>query len=256
MFKSLASIARFTVIEAVRTRLLWLAAGLLLAVALTAEFAAALALTDSQSYRLGVYAALSRLSLVFVVALFVSTSVVRELQDRLLDLTLSRPVPRVSWYLGRLAGFAAAAAVLAVFAVIPLIFYAPTGATLAWGVSLAAELWIIAAACLTCVITLGQVTFALIVVAAFYVLSRAMSAIILMSSGPAVDMTVWSSAAIEKLVGLLALLLPSLDRFTQASWLTHPAGEAPPLGDIALQTVIYSMVLIGVGLVDFYRREY
>ena len=77
-----------------------------------------------------------------------------------------------------------------------------------------------------------------------------------MSSGPAVDMTVWSSAAIEKLVGLLALLLPSLDRFTQASWLTHPTGEAPPLGDIALQTVIYSMVLIGVGLVDFYRREY
>ncbi len=97
MFKSLVSIARFTVIEAVRTRLLWMAAGLLLAVALTAEFAAALALTDSQGYRLGVYAALSRLSLVFVVALFVSTSVVRELQDRLLDLTLSRPVPRVSW---------------------------------------------------------------------------------------------------------------------------------------------------------------
>ena len=123
-----------------------------------------------------------------------STSVVRELQDRLLDLTLSRPVPRVSWYLGRLAGFAAAATALAVLAVIPLMFYAPAGATLAWGASLAAELWIVAAACLTCVITLGQVTFALIVVAAFYVLSRAMSAIVLMSSGPAVDPTVWSSA--------------------------------------------------------------
>jgi ABC-type transport system involved in multi-copper enzyme maturation permease subunit len=256
MLTTLASIARFTVIEAVRTRLLWVASGLLVGVALAAEFAAALALTDSQGYRLGVYGALSRLALVFVIALFVSASVVRELQDRLLDLTLSRPVPRASWFLGRLAGFAAAAVALAILAVFPLMFFAPASGALAWGASLAAELWLVAAACLTCVITLSQVTLALIVVAAFYLLSRAMSAIVLMSSGPAVDPNAWSSAVIEQLVELVALLLPALDRFTQAGWLTAAAAEPVPLGDIALQTLIYSMVLIAIGLFDFYRREY
>ncbi len=254
MFDSLLSIARFTVIEAVRTRLLWMAAGLLLVVVLAAEFAAALALTDSQGYRLGVYATLSRLSLVFVIALFVSTSTVREFQDRLLDLTLSRPVPRASWYLGRLVGFGAAAFVLAGLAALPLFFFVPAVTAGVWGLSLAAELWIVVAASLTCVITLSQVTLALIAVTAFYLLSRVMSAIVLMSTGPTVDPSAWSSIVIENLVTLVALLLPSLDRFTQASWLI--AGQPVGVVDLAAQTVIYSALLIGIGLFDFYRREY
>ena len=256
MFGSLLSIARFTVIEAIRTRLLWIAVGLLLVVVLAAEFAAALALTDSQGYRLGVYATLSRLSLVFVIALFVSTSAVRELQDRLLDLTLSRPVPRAAWYLGRLTGFGAAALVLALVAALPLVLFVPAATAAMWGLSLAAELWLVVAACLTCVITLSQVTLALLAVAAFYMLSRAMSAIVLMSTGPTIDPSAWSSVVIEKLVATVALLLPSLDRFTQVSWLTTGMDDGLPLVDVVGQTLIYSAVLIGIGLFDFYRREY
>ena len=256
MFDPLLSIARFTVIEAIRTRLLWIAIGLLLVVVLAAEFAATLALTDSQGYRLGVYATLSRLSLVCVIALFVSTSAVRELQDRMLDLTLSRPVPRAAWYLGRLTGFGAAALVLALLAALPLVFFVPAATAALWGLSLAAELWLVVAACLTCVITLSQVTLALLAVAAFYILSRAMGAIVLMSTGPTVDPSAWSSVVIEKLVATVALLLPSLDRFTQASWLTSGVGDSSLLADVAGQTVIYSAVLIGIGLFDFYRREY
>ena len=256
MFNSLLSIARFTVIEAIRTRLLWVAAALLVMVMLAAEFAAALALTDSHGYRLGVYATLSRLALVFVIALFVSTSAVREFQGRLLDLTLSRPVTRASWYLGRLAGFGAVALVLALLAALPLVFFVPTSTAALWGLSLAAELWLVVAACLTCVITLSQVTFALVAVAAFYVLSRAMSAIVLMSTGPTVDPGAWSSIVIEQGVTIAAMLLPSLDRFTQVSWLTTGVGGSVPLADIVGQTIIYSGLLIGIGLFDFYRREY
>jgi hypothetical protein len=61
---------------------------------------------------------------------------------------------------------------------------------------------------------------------------------------------------IEKLVTFVAVLLPSLDRFTQASWLTAGMGEGLPLVDVAGQTVIYLAVLISIGLFDFYRREY
>ena len=233
-----------------------MAAALLVMVALAAEFAAALALTDSHGYRLGVYATLSRLALVFVIALFVSTSAVRELQDRLLDLTLSRPVPRASWYLGRLAGFGAVALVLALLAALPLVFFVPASTVALWGLSLAGELWLVVAACLTCVITLSQVTFALLAVAAFYVLSRAMSAIVLMSTGPTVDPGAWSSIVIEQGVAIVAMLLPSLDRFTQVSWLTTGVGGSVPLADVAGQTIIYSGLLIGIGLFDFYRREY
>jgi ABC-type Na+ efflux pump permease subunit len=252
MLYTTTSIARFTLIEGWRSHLFAIAIGLLAAVALAAEFSAGLAITDTQSYRTGVYAALSRLALVLVVILFVATSVVRELQDRLLDLTLSRPVSRASWYLGRLLGFCALATVLALLAAAPLAVTASPYQALVWGVSLAAELCLISVACLTCVVTLRQVTLAVTATAAFYILARSIDAVVLMSRGPAVDPTAWSSQLIATGVEMIALVVPALERFTRAAWLGADAVPAE-LAPVLMQTVIYACLLIAVGLFDVYR---
>lgn len=256
MLTPLLSIARFTVLEAWRARLMWMTLGVVLGVAGVAEFSATLALTDSASYRIGTYAALVRFALVFIAALFVATSVVRELQDRLLDLTLSRPVPRAAWFLGRLLGFGTAVLLMAVIAGAPLFLLAPAAGAAAWTASLAGELLLVTAACLTCVVTLGHVTLALTAVAAFYLLSRAMGAIVLMSTGPTVDPGAWSSVFIEHGVATIALVLPALGDFARTGWLLS---EGPGLQDvygIVLQTMIYAALLTAAGLFDFYRREY
>lgn len=248
-------VARFTLLEAARTRLPWTALLVIMSGVVMAECAAGLALTDSQSYRIELYAVWTRVALVFCAALFVATSVVRELADRAIDLTLSRPLSRAAWFIGRVAGHSAALAVVALVAALPLAFTSAPLAALAWGVSLAAELGLVAAATLSCAVALSQVTATVLAVAAFYLLSRVMGAIVLMSTGPAVDAEAWSSLLIAQLVHWLALLLPALDDYTRTAWLADGSLAFAALPAIVVQTAIYAVLLVAVGLFDFTRRE-
>ena len=118
------SIARFTLLEGMRTRFVLTVGVVITAVLIAAEFSAGLAITETHSYRVSVYAALLRISMVFVMILFVATSVVREVEERLLDLTLSRPVSRASWYLGRLGGYIALVLGITLAGTIPLVMTA------------------------------------------------------------------------------------------------------------------------------------
>lgn len=255
MLQQVVVIARFTLLEARRTRLLWTALGILIASLVLAECAANLAITDSQSYRLALYAAATRLLLVACTALFVATSVVRELADRVIDLTLSRPLSRATWLIGRVAGYGAMVGLLALAAALPLTVTSTPLAALAWGLSLAAELMLVAVASLSCAVALTQVTASVLAVAAFYLLGRSINAIVLMSQGPSVLPGAWSSLFIEHAVAGLAMVLPALNEYTRSAWLNDAAAGLAALPALALQTVIYSVLLAAVGLFDFARRE-
>lgn len=247
------TVARFTLLESRRSRVWLIAVGAVVACALAAEFGAALAITDSASYRSGLTAASARVVMVLVAVLFVATSVVREQDDRLLDLVLSRPLSRASWYCGRLLGFAVFALGLAALAAAPLAWSAGPAAALTWAVCFAAELEIMVAATLACVVTLRQVTPAVVAAAAFYVLARAIDAMVLLSRGPTVDAEAPGAALVAGAVEALAVLLPSLDRFGHSGWLDPgvAAGLAPVLGEAA----IYVVLLLAVGLFDCYRHD-
>lgn len=254
MSKAVLSIARFTLLEGWRTRLPWIAAGLIGASFVAAEFSAGLAITDSASFRIGVYAAFVRVALVLTAILFVAASVVRELTDRMLDLTLARPVSRAGWYLGRLAGFCGIALALAVAAALPLIPLVEPLRIAAWSMALAGELALIAAVCLTCTVTLRQVAPAVLACGAFYVLARAIDAIVLMSQGPAIDPGAWSTFAIGKLVALLALIVPALDRLAAAAWL-FDSSVVPELWPLASEILVFAALAVAVGLFDLYRVD-
>lgn len=248
-------VARFTLLEAARTRLPWTALAMIVSGLVMAECAAGLALTDSHSYRLEIYAAFTRLALVACTALFVASSVIRELAERAIDLTLSRPLSRSAWLLGRLAGYVVALFILAMAATLPLAFGSTSLAALAWGLSFAAELALVAAASLCCAVALSQLTSAVLAVLGFYALSRVMDAIVLMSHGPAVTPGAWSSSVIAHLVEGIALLLPTLGDYTRSSWLIDAASGWAALPAIAAQTAIYALLLVAVALFDFTRRE-
>ena len=255
MLKQVVVIAHLSLLEARRTHLPGTVIGIVVASLLLAECAAGLAITDSHSYRLGIYAASSRLLMVVCTVLFVATSVVRELADRVIDLTLSRPLSRSTWLLGRLTGFGAVVCCLALAAAAPLAFTSSPLAALVWGLSLAAELVLVAAATLSCAVALTQVVTSVLAVAAFYLLSRSIDAIVLMSRGPTVDAGAWSSIFIEHAVTGLAMLLPALSDYTQFAWLSDAATGLAALPALSVQTVIYCLLLAAVGLFDFIRRE-
>ena len=197
MWQKIGVIARFTALEAVRGRLLWLLVGSLIAVLLLAEFAGAIAITESVEVKTALAAGILRLFAVFVIALFVTSSMAREQADKGSELVLSLPLSRAVYSLGKLLGYGWIALVAAAAFGLAACLYAPPVQALWWAISLFCELVLVASVSLLCLFTLKQVTTALSVVAAFYVLSRAIAAIQLIGNG-AIHGAVFRDVAVEK----------------------------------------------------------
>ncbi len=94
--RPVAVIAAYTLLEGMRNRLAWLVLGIIVAVFGLSEFIAEVAITETVEFQSAFLGATLRGFSVFMVSLFVITSMVRELNDKGLDLVLSLPIPRAS----------------------------------------------------------------------------------------------------------------------------------------------------------------
>jgi hypothetical protein len=103
---------------------------------------------------------------------------------------------------------------------------------------------------------LRQITVALSAVAGFYLLSRGIAGLVLISRGPTVDLSLVSSRFIAGLVDMLAYVLPDLDRFTRAAWLVDTVPSGAQLGALTVQAAVYVGLLVAVGMFDLYRRNF
>jgi len=248
-------VARFTFLEAVRNRLFVLVIiGLICILGLT-EFIGDLAITETRAVQSTLTASGLRLFAVCVVALFVVTSVVRELNDKGLDMLLSLSMTRASYYFGKFAGFMLLAVVIAVAASLILLLYSPAVNVLAWLFSLLCESLIIIALSLLCLFTFNSITTAFTAIIAFYLLSRTMHVIQLISASPILESTTFSQSFIDFVINAIAFLLPDLNLFTRSDWLVYGTG-VDNLIPVFIQTVIYLTLLIAAGLFDMYRKEF
>ena len=253
--RQITTLARFTLLEAWRTRVLWLFVVALALIFGAAFFVQQLALTESLRMQIGVSAAATRIAAVGVLCLHILTSIVREFDDKGLELTLSFDLRRSDYVLGRLLGFAMLALVIALFGALPQLMMSPGHSALQWGFSLALELILIAALSLFCGVTFTRVMPAAVLVGGFYLLARSVSAIRLISDTPIAGGDTPSHQFMAILVDALALVLPALDRFTESAWLVNGTGAWPLLGDCALQAAVYTLLLGAAAMFDFYRRN-
>ena len=182
----IATIARYTLLEAARTRLPLLVLVALLALLGASFFVEAMSVTEGARIQTGFYAAGARLAAVFIVGAFVLVSVTRELDDKGMDVLLALDLPRSHYILGKLGGFIAIAGLIALAAALPLAWLAGTSA-LQWMLSLGLELAIVVALALFCVVTFSQLMPAASFILAFYFLARALTAIRLMGAHPLID---------------------------------------------------------------------
>ncbi|MCW5604107.1 MAG: ABC transporter permease [Burkholderiales bacterium] len=256
MPRQIATIARYTLLEALRTRLpaLVLAAAVLLVAA--SFFVHEIAVTESARMQIGFYAAVMRLAAVFIAGLYVLASITREFNDKGLDIALALDLPRAHYILGKLAGFLMIAALIAVAASIPLALLAPPAAALQWGISLALELGLVAALALFCIVTFSQLMPAASFVLAFYLLARSLTAIRLMSAQPLTGADTLSHQFIAWFTEALALVMPALDGWTRTTWLVdYPAGWLEIAG-LAGQSALYVALLAAAAMFDFYRKNF
>jgi hypothetical protein len=256
MDSRIATIARFTLFEAWRTRLPLLVFGIVLALAAAAFFVQSIAITESARFQLGFYVAVTRLAVVFVAGLYVLVSMTREFNDKALDVLLSLDLPRSHYVLGRLAGFLAVAVLIATIASLPVAWLAPPAGAAQWMISLALELAIIVALALFCIVTFNQLVPAACFVLAFYLLARSLTAIRLISAHPIEGADTPVQQIFQFLADGLALVLPSLDAWTRTEWLVNEQAPWSLLLQLAGQSALYVVLLAAATMFDFYRKNF
>lgn len=250
-----ATLARFVLLEARRGGLPWLAAGAVGVGLALAAFLSQVALTEGLQLQAAIVAAALRVCAVFLIAAQVAASTLRELHDKTLELMLSLPMSRNAQYLGRLAGFAASAFLLAALFAAPLLLWAPFGTVALWGLSLGLECTLIAAATLFFAMTLAQLVPAIAATAGLYLLGRSIAAIQAIAAGPLAIPSVAHDVA-SRAVEAVALLLPRLDAVTRTEWLLYGPPAAPALVWAIGGLLVYTALVVAAGLFDFHRRNF
>lgn len=251
----LAVVARFTLLEAWRSRLPWLLAAAVVCTMAAAVLASGLAITESSRFRSTLFAGGLRFAWVFILAVYVIGSLSRELNERGFETALSLELTRSTWVLGKLAGFVLLA-VIGTLALYPLLaaLSAPAAAA-AWSLSLMFELSIVIAAATFFTLSLSSLPAAAALTGAFYLLARAIDALLLIAGGsPLLAPGPWRDFA-RLAIEALAWLLPRLARFAPGDWLVS-APPAPGLLAIqGLQAIAFVLLLGVAASVDFHRRD-
>ena len=249
-----ATLARLVLLEARRGGLPWLALGCIAFAVALAAFLSQVAITEGLMLQAALVAALLRAGAVFLIAAQVASSTLREINDKALELALSLPVSRLAQYLGRLGGFAACSVAVAALFSLPLLLWAPPANVALWGVSLALECTLVAAASMFFAMALAQLVPAIACVAGLYLLGRAIAAMQAIATGPLADASLAHDVA-RWAVDATAFLLPRLDAVTRTEWLLYGApGWQAYLAALA-GLAAYAALLMAAGLFDFYRKD-
>ena len=250
------TIATYTALEGVKTRLLWLVVGTALAGVMLASFAGTLSVTETVEIQRGILSAFLRFSGVLIICLFVLNSQVREFNDKGLELVLALPVTRTVFFFGKLAGYALTALPITLIFLATLAFYARIDQTLLWGVSLFFEQLIIIGLSLLCLFTFSQVPAAFSMVLAIYLLGRTLSSLQLVGHGPIMPHYTTQMVFMNAMIDAIAYILPSLDRFTRSDWLMYNSGGWADLAYVMGQGFIYLLLLSAVALIDLHRKNF
>ncbi len=221
-----------------------------------ALFLGEMAITETAQTQQALLAGFLRMGLVFVLAIFVVNGSVREIQDRSILLVLSLPVSRTTVFFGKFCAYTLVALIIVIFACLELSIFAPLAHIMPWGVTLWLESTLIIAFGLVCAFSLGQVPLAITTVAGFYLLSRSMSAVLLIAHNPIIHSDSLGQSVLVYLVDALAFMLPALDQLARAELILYGAGPEFNLSSLLLQGAIYALLLVSVALFDLYRKNF
>lgn len=254
MHKQIRTIAFYTLLEALRNRLVWLVGALALAALGLSGLLDSLAITESRQVQAAMVAALARAGAVFIMATFVVTSMGREASDKGLELLLAQALPRAAYLFGKLLGYGAIALLPALLLGALMLLWAAPQQVAAWTLSLACELWIVAGFALLCSLTFKNVVSALSAVLATYLAARSVTTMALLAQSPG-DAPALSQQVAKVVFDVLGNVLPHLDRYTRTEWLVYPGAAAAEIPAILAQSVICLALIGGVALFDLYRKN-
>lgn len=246
--------AIYTVREMINNRLLLLVLLFALLGLGIAGFVAEVAVTEHKEMQVSLIAFSYRFCAVFVMMVFVVSTIVREFNDKCLELYLSMPVSRTIFFIGKIIGFILCGSILALIFSLCLLIHSPPLQVLIWWFSLSLELAIVAVFSFFAVLTFNQqITASVFITFFFYILSRLTDAIELVSTSPILAETLGNNI-IEFMLEGLSLVLPRLSLYTQTEWLVY-GGGAEQLPGLVAASVIYCFLIGAMAMWDFVRKN-
>lgn len=256
MDKPLVSIAKYTLLELLRNRIMWLLFMVILTGFLLSQFAADLAITEHRNIQLSLLAAFLRVSGVLMISLLIVSSLIREINDKSIDIVLSTSVSRGVYFIAKLAAYLLVTLVFAALFGVCLSFYGDSQSVVAWSLSYFAELVIVTSLSIAMVFSFKQTPTALMAILIFYAVSRNIGSMSLIASHPVFEQDGIGQHFMSGFVAFLSWLLPDLDRFSDTAWLVYGVQDGSVFITILFQSVIYALLLSGVALFDFHRKNF
>lgn len=247
---------RYIMMAALRDRLILSIVGLMLVVVSLSIFFGATVITEQDQF-VRTFAAFGvRLFGVVALILFVVTYVRRSFEGRDVDYLLSRPIGRIRFILTHAAGFSFLAVLAAVFlggVVAFLQMYNINAGLLSWWLSIGLEFVIMTNVAMFFAFVMTSQTVCLIMVFAFYLLSRLIGEIlgILQKGGQTGVM-----GLLSKIMEMISIFVPRLDLMGQTKWLLYGVPETLSLPFIMGQGGVFLLVIIGATVLDMHRRQF
>jgi hypothetical protein len=248
---------KYILTAALRDRLLLVLLLMMVVGGSLSVFLGSSAITESDRFALVFASSGLRLGGVIGLVLFVVFYVRRAFDSRDVEFLLSRPLSRVTFISSHAVSFSLLAllvALVVIFSICMVSVHHIQPGVLLWGLSLAAELIIMANAALFFSMILPSATAGAMATFALYVLGRLMGELLGIVYSGSYTPGYHVMAVAMKTVSVIA---PRLDLMAQSSWLIYgPGGDAINPGYVFMQGVIYSLLLIVAALVDMVRRQF
>ena len=254
IFSMILTFANYTIREMISNRLLILIALFAILGLGLASFLAEVAITEHLEVQLSLISALYRFCAVFLMMVFVVSSIVREFNDKCLELYLAMPISRTIYFVGKITGFVICGFLLSLIFSVVLLLYADLADLILWSISLTLELTIVSIFAFFAVLTFNQqITTSVFITFFFYLISRLTDTIELISEGLIIAPTI-GNQILDFMLSALRLVLPKLADFTQTDWLVY-GGSFTELPNLILITAIYSVLIGAMAMWDFVRKN-
>jgi len=252
-----AIVARYTLCEGVRTRVLWTIACSLLLLCVIGLMIEQLAITESARIRLAFLGASCRLAVTAILCQHIVAGMVREFHDQAVQLILALPLRRSAYYAGKLLGYCSLCLLVVAIAGTVLAPFSQWRLLIPWLVMLFAEAALMTGISLFCAMGTRQVLSGTLLAAAFYALARSIATIEHLA---AARLTAQSeeifARATSAAVELLSVALPDLSNFARTDWLVDRAATPAELVSATLQSAIYLLLVSSAGIHDLNRRNF
>lgn len=236
-------LSRYVLLDAQRGGLHWIYICAASTAAAVGWFLAQLGVTEKLDIQLVTTASTLRLTFVFITAIWVCAHIIREKQDQSFHLLLTLPLRRSEFTFGKLLAMGEISLIAAVLAAIPLAAIQFDHHLIMWVSSLCMELWLVAGCAFLCAVGMKNVTQSLAAVIAFYLLSRSISAMVLMANATVAGSPNVLDWTIAWFVNAVAYVLPPLDQLTNSAWLIHHSITAATWMELLVQTLLYTLLL-------------